>query len=216
MNKKILKSVLGSLLILCTFLNGVPVTAATTYGSPEGTYIHVCNKTSKDSKGTNTYYHQLSATKENGDHFYSNKKLCSCVKHIKGSRKQTLSVTQSQSYTSEKTTNWSVNSTISSSFGTGVASPFKCTVEVSASVGYGETYSESFSYGTSCTVSFDIGINDATGYYTIAPGQTYYKMKDIEVNTRNGATNIICYEMPYGDSCIYLLYSSDNKNYYPV
>lgn len=199
--KKLAAIVVSVLTFACTV---VPANAAT-YGTPEGgTYAY------KGSKKIGDYYHQLSLA-QGGKYAYTSRKLAPVVKHTKNQTAVSFTVSIEQSLNRSYTKSWTTNNTLNSSAGCSYF--LTSSIECSESMGYGSEYTVAKTYTVSSTVCASVLSNAETGYYSIAPGYTYYKMKDQIVNTKNGSNDTIYYRMPYGSPVIFTVYSKDNNKF---
>lgn len=194
------------LAILLAVAMGSNVANAATYGTPvSGTYNIVSNQKSGN------YTHHIYKNSSNWCRFYGNKKLVVPTYHTKNSGKLTLSVNYAQSASTTNTVNWSSNQNVTSSMGAN-SYVFSTSVNLTSGIGYGKTKASGYSYKVGFSISQEIPSDAESGYYSAAPGHTYYEMRDIVIGD-NGSSNTIYYMMPYGDSVIYILYSKDNSTY---
>lgn len=123
-----------------------------------------------------------------------------------------MTIQISQSASATNTYSWTTNSSLTTTYGLDVE-VFKTSISMAAASGCGSSIAAAYNFTTTSSVSKSIPSSAENGYYSMAPGYTYYNVKDYTYNTSTGETNTMYYRMPYGDAVIYTIYSSDNLIY---
>lgn len=205
------QKVLAGIMITVLFLASVLDVSAATYGkAASGDYQSVGQRT----YGTKLHiiYRAYSNGTYTNDHIYTGSKLLSPIWHTKGSGALTLTIQTSRSLSKTNTYSWTTNSAITTTYGLDLEF-FKTSIASSVSCGCGASTTAGYSYTVSSGISKTVPSNAADGYYGMAPGYTYYNVKDYVINTSTGATDTIYFRMPYGDGVVYVIYSANNSAY---
>lgn len=184
----------------------------TVYAETYGTATTTGSYTYRGKIVSGSYTHYIYKNTYNWIVYYPSKKLTAVVYHSKNSGSDTLSYSQSQTESKTKTCNWSTNASITSQLGAS-SGLFTASISASVSYGYGTSSTSGYSYTSSYNVSKTIESSAKTGYYTRVPGYTYYKIKDRIVHNTQNSLDYIYYNMPYGSSVIYTIYSSNNSSW---
>ncbi len=206
MNKKMKKAV-TLLALSCILLGDREYASAKVYGNKatSGEYKSVSNKTSGG------YDHHLYKNTVHGKKYYEKKLLTPVVHHRKNKGANSLAYSTSQSASKTQTIQWTTNETISSEVGTDI-DVFKNSVSCSVSAGYGESSARAYSFSKESVVTKTIKSAAPSGYYAMVPGHTYYRMRDLAVNSKNGKILDIYFREPYGKAVIYTIYSKTNES----
>ena len=166
----------------------------------QGSYTHIIYRAFKDGTFAN-------------DFIETDKKLISPVSHTKGSGSLTLTIKISRSASATQTYSWSINKNITSSYGMDLEF-FKTSIAYATTCGCGMSSTAGYNFTVGMDISKTISSNAPSAYYSMAPGYTYYNVKDYVINTTTGATDTIYFRMPYGDAVIYTIYSYNNLTYF--
>lgn len=130
--------------------------------------------------------------------------LTDVVYHRNGSGSKSLKYERSQTYSSQKASNFST----SVGADAGVADMVKANVELGA--GIAKTFGKS--YQASTAIQAEIPKNSKTGYYKMQVCYNFYRTKVIQKYTNGNVSATKYISMPYGESYAAVLYSSSNEN----
>lgn len=205
MNKR-LKKMIIFLAFICIFMEQGEYASAKVYGNKatSGEYKSVSNKTS------GAYDHHLYKNSVRGKKFYEKKQLTPIIHHRKNKGDNSLAYSTSQSASKTKTIQWTTNDSVSTEIGADL-DVFKNSVSCSVSAGYGESNARAYSFAKESVVTKTIKSSAPSGYYAMVPGHTYYRMRDLAVNSKNGKILDIYFREPYGKAVIYTIYSKTNE-----
>ena len=207
-NKTTWIALLMTMVIVCTMYT--PVNAATYGSAASGSYNPV------QEKVVGTTHHLIYRAYNNGtytnNYIYTGSKLSSPYYHTSGSGGFSMTIQTSQTAQKTQTYSWTTNSSLTSTYGLDLE-VFKTSISMTAACGCGSSTTAGYSFTTSSSITKSVPSSAKTGYYSMAPGYTYYNVKDYTYNTSTGATNTMYYRMPYGDAVVYSIYSSNNSGY---
>lgn len=200
---------LVTIIIFCEINSGVALAA--TYGNPDsGRYTIVGNST---NDGKDHHLYKSTSTWRN---YYKDSPLNSIgLEHVEGRNTISLSITETRSFSTTSTVSWSVNASLTSTYGVDLE-VFKRSVAFSTSLGVGGSIAYGASFTKSATVVSSVPANAPTGSYYLTPGWKSYKMKDIVVSTTSGASDTYYYFTPFTKMVAFTTYydNSGNFNFY--
>lgn len=204
-----LRKIVSVVLLVSTLFGSVLSAEAATYGKAASTGSY----TSVGSKNRGLYNYNIYKNSSNWIVYYPGRKLTFVTYHFPGDGGADLEYCVSQTVETVATKNWSANAAVTSSVSAGVEGVFEAGIEVTSELGYGEEYAFGKTFAKSAGLVKHIKDSAPKGYYSVAPGRTFYKMKSIARTTNKLGMDVFYYDMPYGDVVKYAIYSKDNANW---